>query len=285
MHFYAPTGDMVDVNILWPQLKETEKITEALKFGLMPSITTLFNVIRHPHLETWYRKISVQHFIQNGDLQAAIACEQTESSELGTKLHDAVENFLLSGMTLFPEGLTDHELKLLAPFVKWARANIENVLACERSFGSTILGYGGTMDLAFFSKDGHYVTADFKFKKHSTKFPMKGSVEYGCQLSGYETHFEPILNTENRPKKRQNFLLNSALGYSTTPTLKIVSYQHDFQPLMVMIQNLWHAIFNPKPTQWWDEKVIEGADLTCLEGLIKKLPKAKKVDFSKFPTT
>lgn len=247
---------MLDTAKTWPNHKEDEQIEKALESGFLPSITTFFTIIRHPFLEKWLRKISVEHYMVHNQKERAITYNQTESSDLGSKLHDALEKYLLSDMKELPEGLTNHDVKLITPFLIWSKKNIRKVLACELSFGSKILGYGGTMDLACYTYDDHYLTADFKFKKHSNMYPMKASVEYGCQLSGYEKHFASILNEESLPLRRQNFLMNSGLGYSTDPLLKIVTYNKDFFPLMHTIQQLWTAVRCKPDPEWWSDELV-----------------------------
>lgn len=279
MHFYDEAGVMVDTTKKWSHLDERGQIEAALGEGLFPSITTFFTCLRHPHIENWLRKISVQHYMTHGMLDAAVKHEETESSELGTKLHDALEYFLRSNMKSLPEGLKAVEVKLVTPFVNWARKNIQCVIACEKSFGSRTLGYGGTMDLAYISYDLHYVTADFKFKKHTDKYPMKGCAEYGCQLSGYETHFEPIFNKMGLPLRRQNYLMNSGLGRSAPlPVLKIVDYKHDFLPMMKSIQEIWKALRNPQDKLWWEETYAEGKPPVTLETFFKN-PKKVESDW------
>lgn len=273
MHFYDKDGNMTESSERWPDKKEDEQITLALSEGLMPSVTTFFGVIRYAHLEKWLRKITLEHFQTHGQFEKALLFEDKTSSERGTKLHNALEHYLLSDMKEFPTDITEHEYKLLSPFPEWAHKNITELVFCERSFSSQELGWAGTADLGAFLRTGSFLTGDFKFKKHSDMYPMKPAFEYACQLSAYDAHFGPLL-AKGKPRVRQNFLFNSGLGYSVKPCMKVVSYLHDYLPYMKMVQQIW--LSTRAPETGWLTETFEEADMTLMP------PRAKNKGWDKY---
>lgn len=255
MHFYDEEGTMHDSTLKWPDLKEDEQIEKALKAGYIPSVTTYFTILRYPHIEKWLRKITVEHYVTHGQKQQAIEYEDTTASERGTRLHNALEFYLLSDLKAFPTDLSALEYSLVSPFTTWAHKNLKEIIFAERSFGCKTLGYGGTGDFAAINRDNSFLSGDFKFKKHSERYPLKTQIEYGCQLSAYDAYYGPRL-ADGRQRIRQNFLFNSGLGYSVDPFLKVVTYIQDYMPMMNMIKDIWHALRVPQ-TSWMEETFAE----------------------------
>lgn len=252
MHFYSSQGKMYDTKEDFGHLSDGDAIKTCLEMGLFPSVTTIFSIVNLPIINKWKKKNALLHFKENQNFEDAMAYEDTSSSELGTKYHDYLERFLLNDMKI-PEGEDSDSIRMTAPFMNWAQKNIKEVIFTEKSFADAELGYAGTADFAYKDMEGNVVLGDFKFKKHSDRFPIKSSVEYACQLSAYEAHYKKTYG----PMQRKNFLMNSGLGYSKHPYMKIVEYTKDYYPMLKFYKDLWlHVNAGPNIMNEIIEEVI-----------------------------
>ena len=242
MHFYFPNGTLFSTEKELPDTRPSDAIKQCLDGGLVPSMTTLLSIVHYPHITRWKQKVSLEHFVKNKNFNQALDFQDNTSSDLGTKLHDACEEYLLDGFKI-PKYLTPNEIALLQPFFDWAPSEIDEIIFTEKSFADKELGFAGTADLGYISKPRSNgkrdtVLGDYKFKKHSDKFPIKSTIEYCCQLSGYEKHY----SKEYGPMVRKNIMLNSGLGWSKNPYMKIFTYEKDYYPTLEYFKSLWYEV-------------------------------------------
>lgn len=228
-HFYDIKGGMIDVEGPQPPA------------GHLPSVTTILSVIHHPHLERWFIKKSIERYQQTQDLDDALNYRDTTGSDFGVKGHAILEAFLKNRPT--PEGMDRQTIAQVEPALKFLRANLIQAIESELSFGSRELGYGGTLDALLVLKCKGLTLCDFKFKKHSQKYPMRAEPEYWYQLSAYRRY---LWRTREIFPTMANLLVASPNGYDPTPCLKIVDHPTDGFEGFAACQRIWNDFYNQK---------------------------------------
>ena len=137
-------------------------LRDARSLGLVPSVTTIMNLIAKPSLENWKIDQALNSALtlerEEGETMSAFTyrCKQDsrkvgmEAAELGTKIHAQIERGFLGQSTNKPYKAIKNYLDEHYPNEEWI---------AEDSFCAD-QGYGGMIDL--YSKSGIFV--DFKTK-------------------------------------------------------------------------------------------------------------------------
>ena len=132
------------------------------------------------------------------------------ASELGTAVHDAVEQYALTGVR--PD-VDDEVRPFLDRFDEWAQIWQPEYLAAEAAVYNKTYGYAGTLD-AIAMIDGQRVLLDYKTSRKSVGSdgkPSKPYPEAALQLSAYR-HAELIATWRARrfeKYRRRYYLLNT----------------------------------------------------------------------------
>lgn len=187
-HFYTPTGEPAyEVpNKSKPGTMRGTTVRDAKKMGLVPSVTTVLQVIAKPGLESWkMQQVLLASLtlpmIEGETLEAYSVRVMADSKEqcknacnLGTLIHGEIEKHFTKG-TVLAEYLTTCavvESELLNTFgvQPWA---------AERSFACD-LGYGGKCDI--YSPE---IVVDFKTKPFTSDNLPKLYDEHHLQLAAY----------------------------------------------------------------------------------------------------
>lgn len=171
---------------------ETRSTTlgDARKMNLLPSVTSILGVIDRPQLNDWKQTQCVLSAItlprQDGEVDDDFAKRVvadsweyvSEAADRGTKVHKAIENYLLFGEISPDIAVRD----IFMPFVDWAAANIENIHFSERVLVGD--GYAGTCDLKAEIRGVGLSIIDFKTRRpYNGKF--SGYLTDNLQLSAY----------------------------------------------------------------------------------------------------
>lgn len=101
-----------------------------------------------------------------------------EAADFGTTLHRAIEEWLNSGMEVWPED--ENLIPFMEGFAEWWHDQGLRVLATEQSFCRPDLGYGGTCDML-----SGGLLVDWKTQKGDTVGALTHYDEWGMQLAAY----------------------------------------------------------------------------------------------------
>ena len=239
MRFYSPEDrERLDSKALFPKFDDAKAAKACLKMGLLPSVTTVLDVIREEYLERWFISEGIAEFKANGgDSKAAVNAiydRESPNAQFGTDVHACAEAFLLG--TKQPE-VTDLVKKHAAPLIRWLKENVKRVITAETTLCSRDIGVAGTVDMAFEHVDGRMIVGDIKVVKMSEKYPPKPGLGYRAQLSAYKAMLE-----EEHPEKnfqRMSLYCASPFGWNKAPKLKIFEYERDYLPAFRACRALW----------------------------------------------
>jgi hypothetical protein len=196
-HFYTIDGEPayeIEMKSRPGEMRATT-VRDARKLGLVPSVTTVLNVLSKPGLEQWKRTNilhsaltlpmidgeSLDDYAKRVEIDAAEQAKK--AAERGTRIHGSIERAFL--------GLDYDEQDV--PFVEAAFREVEKIAPidqwrAERSF-SHPLGYGGKCDLYTPGIDTPGIVVDFKTKEFSEGAKL-GFPEQAYQLAAYREGFE-----------------------------------------------------------------------------------------------
>jgi len=165
-------------------------LTDARKLNLLPSVTSILGIIAKPQLDDWKQTQAVMSALtlprKEGEIDDDFAKrvvldsreQVSEAASRGTKVHAAIEQFLLFG-EICPD-VSVREIFL--PFVDWAKENILDICYSERVLVGD--GYAGTCDLKAEIRGVGLAIADFKTRRpYNGKFA--GYITDNLQLSAY----------------------------------------------------------------------------------------------------
>jgi hypothetical protein len=168
------------------------------------SVTTLIGVLDKPALMYWAAEESAKAAVANvavlrgriksegeesvvkwlRDARFRPAKDQRSASALGTAVHDACEQYALTGVR--PD-VDDEVRPFLDRFDEWAQKWQPQYLAAEAAVYNLTYGYAGTLD-AIAIIDGQKVLLDYKSSRKSIGSddkPTKPYPEAALQLSAY----------------------------------------------------------------------------------------------------
>lgn len=236
MRFYDITQNPPQAHLaeeLLPKREPWEQATTLLKMGMLPSTTTVLDVIRSPYVERYKMHQAIKRYQECQNIFVSLQEEKSNPSSIyGTKVHEALEDYLLNRKRReFPEWET------ILPLLDWIDDNVKNVLASETTYFNRELGCAGTTDALLELKDGTRIIADLKVVKFNPKFPIKPSLAYRCQLSVYAK----MLEEKFGKLERQSFYLPSPFGADTKPRLIRFFHQDDYLPQYHACKSIWDA--------------------------------------------
>ena len=240
MRFYDPAQDppeRLDSLELFPKYDEIKGAQLCLTAGLLPSVTTVLDTVRSPHIEKWLIGQGIEEFQQNGgDARAAVEhlyLRESEHAQFGTDCHEVMEAVMLGKP--MPD-VSEEVMKHAAPLIGWIKDNVAETLFCERTMASSNVGAAGTVDMVFVHKNGRRVIGDLKVVKFSWKFPPKPDIKYKMQLSAYEGMIQEI-----RPDDytRMSFYLASPFGWDKKPELRTFEHGKCYLDAFKAARILW----------------------------------------------
>jgi hypothetical protein len=214
--------------------REFKHAATALKWGYLPSVTTILGVIRTPYIEEYIVRNCLDHYQAYEDYRAALSYRDNEAADFGTVCHALLESHLKGTPCNLESNHLHHQT--CGPLWRWIEENIEQVLFCEERFADNELGYSGTADLLVLLRDGRQMLLDLKTKKNSPKYPMEPDMGCRYQLSAYLKHFEKSYGKMGIA----NLFLASPFGYLPEPRLSFVDYgEGDFFDGFEAAHKLW----------------------------------------------
>lgn len=192
-HWYDRTGQAVHTVPMKSKPGETRHTTvaDARKMKLLPSSTNIIGVMDKPQLRAWRETQAVLSALTlprnpgegDDDFAARVVVDSEtqvrEAAAIGTKIHDAIEQYLCLGRYAPDDAVKD----LFAPFKEWADKNILDVKLAEQVVIGD--GYAGRLDLKAELRDVGLAIIDFKTRKrYNGKFTTYN--EDDLQLASYQ---------------------------------------------------------------------------------------------------
>jgi hypothetical protein len=155
--------------------KGMKKVTlrEAREGGFVPSVTGITEMMPKPFLQSWKVEQAILSAVtlprlpdETEDAFCARVVEDMDAQsekarEFGTKIHDAIESYLMKRHEPFPDDVAP----FMASFVQWADNEIMEVKALEFCVGSKVCGYAGRLDLDAVLMGRGPCLVDFKTQK------------------------------------------------------------------------------------------------------------------------
>jgi hypothetical protein len=147
-------------------------LRDARKHNLLPSVTTIFGVMAKPSLERWKMvktaeaAIATERDADEPDeryIQRILArsrSETSEAAELGTKVHDALDN-ALCGRGEVPADVSKYVAPALFLLGGYGIKNLQT----EKTVVNKSEGYAGRVDLIAEFNHGSHIVIDFKTRK------------------------------------------------------------------------------------------------------------------------
>jgi len=179
----------------------TTTLRDARKLNLLPSVTTIIGILDKPQLTKWKMREAAKAAIaipgpqgeepldRFADRAIEHAMSQVgEAADLGTKIHNAIENLM--------RGSAEEPSEELRPYVKpvldWMRQVGVKVTHSEIVLVNAVHGFAGRVDALFTWGDGFGKLGilDFKTKKTKEGEKVEAYDEHLLQLAAYAaTHY------------------------------------------------------------------------------------------------
>jgi len=195
-HWYTRDGEPMHTLIGANGKERATTLRDARKFGYLPSVTTVLDVVAKPGLNAWINDQAILAALTlpriPGETDSAFAhrvvadmdAQRDQAAATGIRIHDAICMFLLGG-------LPDPEM---LPYIQSVNRWFEEVklakIAVETTVVSREWGFAGRMDLYAYV-NGHRGLIDFKsqdVKKGKANFyetwPMQLSAYGQAQKEG-----------------------------------------------------------------------------------------------------
>jgi hypothetical protein len=173
-------------------------LADARKLGLVPSVTTVLQIMAKPGLQRWKDEqlimatattprtpdMTDQQWV-NAVLDAADEAS-LHARTRGTNVHAAVE--IWHDSQAMPD---DPELReLVETYADWFSRSELDVNAMEVPFANCDIGYGGKIDMIC-TIYGHRAIVDLKTQSTREGQKIKPYMEYGMQLAAYRNGIGP----------------------------------------------------------------------------------------------
>lgn len=176
------------------------KPSQAKKEGLFFSVTEHQKILDKPALDNWklgeHLKMAFNYPPRNGEdidsfikrVKAITWRNSGGAAELGTKIHDALEEILSGNKSI--EDVDVDIRKYVAPAIRYFHSKSFNVLDLEKVVVNVEEGYAGTVDCAAKTKNGLKFILDWKSRKTAGRKinPFAGQPEqvaaYGAAYFG-----------------------------------------------------------------------------------------------------
>ena len=194
-HWYTRKGEPMHTVIAKGSGKpRNTTLTDARKLDLVPSVTTILNIISKPSIINWKVRLAIKAGIETGDPEKAVEQledESTVASKRGTRYHKALEEMLSGSLSLRQTAIEYDVPELTLEVVqRWVDTEYKDAFVCEQPFA--LKYYGGCIDL--WSPE---LTTDFKTSEKPKSWP-----EHAWQIAAY---------SNGKPAMRSCILLISTL--------------------------------------------------------------------------
>jgi hypothetical protein len=207
-HYYTREGKAAHTQKTKPGAKNKTRpsdIRDAIRLGLLPSVTGVSSVLSNPQLQRWKERqiIGACYDVRPGpeesleeysDFIMERAFSQVkDAADVGTKGHAMLESYLTGN------GYDGSEILVFPSTGEHVEAHrvIEPALALIESLNITVketevvvvnneYGFGGTSDMAWLAQDlGSFGCGDYKFTKTKPGEPVKPKETHAMQLAAY----------------------------------------------------------------------------------------------------
>ncbi len=207
-HYYTRDGKSAHTQKTKPGAKNPTRpttIKDAKALGLFPSVTGITSVLSSPQLQRWREKMIVEACYnvspsahetleEYADFILERAFERVkDAQDIGTKIHAILEDVYSGkgydkeeGLVFPTSGETVPAARVIEPVIQAVEALNIVPKECEAVVVNEKLGYAGTTDLPFVSKDGTALgILDYKTKKTKPGEAIYPSETYPMQIAAY----------------------------------------------------------------------------------------------------
>lgn len=199
-HWYFKSGKPCYevANASRPGQMRRPTVVDAEKLSLVPSVTSILNVVSKPGLEAWkggqYVLSALTLPKRPGESADAFAnrvvrdarIEGESAADFGTSIHALAEGYLEDRL---PSTVSSHEMVFLDGFMAWCQEHKVERISTEQYFAWWEEGYGGRTDFVGYI-DGVFVVTDWKTQKTKPWEPVKWYPEWPVQLEAYKRGVE-----------------------------------------------------------------------------------------------
>jgi hypothetical protein len=253
-HWYFPNGTPCYEQEMAskPGKMRNTTLADARKLGLLPSVTTIIQLLAKPFLTAWQVEQAILSSLTLGvipgesiDDRAARIVKDAEAQveqarKVGSLLHDACEAYI----TLSREPEDPLIKDLWAPFKTWWDANCEEAYFCETPVVGD--GYAGRVDAKAKLRGIGTAILDFKGRKFDKAGKAMTYDEDGMQLGAYR-----LADARIRPLADRcvSIMLNNVPG--STPSLQVHVWDDEelnrLTAAFLQLKNVWCLLKNYTP--------------------------------------
>lgn len=242
-HWYTPKGEpCYEIEKVKGGMRPTT-LRDARKLGLLPSVTTVFNIMAKPGLDQWKinKAIQAAKEVQQGEDESddyylkrvveASRREVKEAAELGTKIHDAIEH-AIDGASVASDlaVYVDPVLKILKE--KGFQTTMQEETCVNR-----VHGYAGRVDFIGI-KSGQRFVIDFKTRKTKAGEVLKPYEFQPMQIAAYAVaHFGNLKDCYGA----NIYISTTEPGRVESITYDAERLQEEFDAFVSML-NLWRYL-------------------------------------------
>lgn len=206
-HWYSKDGKACHTQPTKKGAKNAERpttIRDARKLGLLPSVSGILGVMAKDSLTSWQidkvieacwgfpaddETVTLEQYAER--VKEAAFAEVRAASDLGTKVHAAIENYLTTGLyegreiLTMPDGRNVEAHELVEPALTALEKLNITPIASEKVLVSPFWGYAGTTDVLFETADGERGVLDFKTKKTREGESIYEPEQHAMQIAAY----------------------------------------------------------------------------------------------------
>ena len=223
-------------------------LRDARKHHLVPSVTTIFNIMAKRGLETWKINKAIEACRDNPQgededdshyfarVTELSKLEVKQASDLGTRIHDAIDNSF-DGVPV-PDDLRNY----CEPVLEYIEASGFSNIEREETLVSHQFGYGGRVDMI--AKQGdNFVVIDFKTRK--TK-PNEKVTPYEFQPMQISAYAWSRFGSFNKCFGANIYISTTEIGRMEIVTYNPERLEKEFEAFKSMLA-LWRYITNYDP--------------------------------------
>lgn len=266
-HFYSADGKLIDLvpNQSKPgEFRETT-ISDARKLNLLPSVTTIIQIVNKPMVNSWRVEQGIKAAILEPITHPEMYDQElfeaylkriykkseeyvNHAAEMGTRIHRAI-SLILKGISPDIRECGPTECALAVNVVDWLFVNNYVMDESERTFVNQKLGFAGTIDWRGWCI-GKRTILDFKTREWEDGKNGNFYDEEALQLAGY------AVGSGEEDADRVSVIINRRLGGGIEFKNWSVATRKDDTPNLTW-NGRWNALLNyyKWKNSYWPERL------------------------------
>lgn len=204
VRWYTKDGEGVyEVKAKTKDAMKAVTIREAREMRLLPSVTSILQILAKPELEAWKIEQGILAALTlprlQGEPDDAFAKrvvvdmdrQSTDAADFGTTLHAAIKAHLTGDIATL-QAMPSTVMPFLDEFVKWQEESLLTVYHTEDIVVNATVGYAGRLDFHGRMDLGGVGDCVVDFKTQNTRGRVKFYDEWGMQLAAYAHTIVPV---------------------------------------------------------------------------------------------